>query len=391
MLPVYLDISDEAKIIINKNIRCMLELLEETCKGLSYEEILDAIFPQYMLDDDIEKCVRTIITLDNMAADKYEREYLAPIYEWTLYHVISWWMDVTDIGELLEIPRDKCINKDGIEMYDTLNNIDNYFDFLFSDWDFLDVDKFYAIYKRNSEILKKVFHMDIDQYIELMPKDIQEEYSALKCLRLDIEGEEENLELYIVKNIYNILQIETIRAQKYEGADEVDLSDTIRNGLFLLFQEHGLTIEREARGGYAVKDLGEMDFLIYSFDNGVYKQIAIGENKKWGEYKNSIGQLLGYMDSDTKFGFTIIYNTGTNLNTVLEGRKKILKEYNIDGNFRVIGEIEEIENMTNVLRTCHENPEKSGSCFYLYHFVFNAYKIQRKKVAAKSRARTKQK
>ena len=144
-------------------------------------------------------------------------------------------------------------------------------------------------------------------------------------------------------------------------------------------------------GGNFFYVIKKMDFLIYSFDNGIYKQIAIGENKKWGEYKNSIGQLLGYMDSDTKFGFTIIYNTGTNLNTVLEGRKKILKEYNIDGKFRVIGEIEEIENMANVLRTCHENPEKLGSCFYLYHFVFNAYKIQRKKVAAKSRARTKQK
>ncbi len=389
MLPIYLDIVDEAKVIINKNIRCMLELLEETCRGLSYEEILDAIFPQYMLDNDIDKCVHIIRNLDNMAADKYERENLAPIYEWTLYHVISWWMDVTDVGELFEIPRDKCINKDGVEMYDTLNNIDNYFDFLFSDWDFLNVDKFYAIYKRNPQILKNFFHMDIDQYIELMPKDIQEEYNTLKCLKADIGGKEEKLELYIVKNIYNILQIESIRTKKYEKCKEDDLSDTIRNGLFLIFQEHGLTIEREARGGYAVKDLGEMDFFIYSFDNGIYKKIAVGENKKWGEYKKSIGQLLGYMDSDTKFGFTIIYNTGTNLKTVLDGRRKILQEYNIDGNFKVMGEIEEIEDMVNVLRTCHENPEKSGSYFYLYHFVFNACKIQREKAADKSRARTK--
>lgn len=172
MLPIHLDIVDDAKKIINKNIRCMLELLEETCKGLSYEEVLDSIFPQYILDDDIDKCIHAISELDNMAEDKYEREYLAPFYEWTLYHVITWWIDVTETGELYEIPREKCINKDGIDMYKTLNTIDSYFDFLFADWDFLNVDKFYAIYKRNPLMLENFFHMDISQYIELMPKDI---------------------------------------------------------------------------------------------------------------------------------------------------------------------------------------------------------------------------
>lgn len=389
MLPVYLDIEDEAKKIINKNIRCMLELLEETCKGLSYEEILDSIFPKHILDNDINKCIRSIAELDNMAGDKYEREHLAPFYEWVLYHVIAWWIDVTENGELYEIPREKAISKNGVDLFCTINNVDNYFDFMFEDWDFLDIEKFYTIYKRNPKMLQDVFHMDIAQYVELMPKDIQEEYKNLSCTRTKIEEEIEGQEAYIVKSIYTFLQLESIRAMKYEGCKEVDLSDIIRNGLFQVFQEHGLIIEREARGGYATKDLGELDFFIYSFKDGIYKQIAVGENKKWGEYKKSIGQLLGYMDSNTKFGFTIIYNTGTNLRTVLDGRKKILQEYNINGNFKVVGEIEEVDDMIDVLRTCHENPEKAGSYFYLYHFVFNICKPQRKKVARVNRTREK--
>ena len=40
MLPVYLDITDKAKNIINKNIWYMFDLLKATCEGLSYEEVL---------------------------------------------------------------------------------------------------------------------------------------------------------------------------------------------------------------------------------------------------------------------------------------------------------------------------------------------------------------
>ena len=49
MLPIYLDIVDEAKKIINKNIWYMFELLESNCSALSYEEVLSDIFPQYIV------------------------------------------------------------------------------------------------------------------------------------------------------------------------------------------------------------------------------------------------------------------------------------------------------------------------------------------------------
>ncbi|MDE6981502.1 MAG: hypothetical protein K2P60_08910, partial [Lachnospiraceae bacterium] len=135
------------------------------------------------------------------------------------------------------------------------------------------------------------------------------------------------------------------------------------------------------------QDLGELDFYIYSIEDGIYKQIAIGENKLWGEYRDSIRQLLGYMDCNTQFGFTIIYNKSIQLKTVLNGRRKILNEFNIEGKFRVIGEIEEVEGMTDVLRTNHENPEKPGTYFALYHFIFNVYKPARKQAAILGRKR----
>lgn len=177
MLPIYLDIVDEAKGIINKNLWYMFELLEANCEGLSYEEILSGIFPKYIIDTNLEKCVRTVKALHNMTTDNYDRDELASFYEWTLYHTILWWIDVADDIPLDEIPRKLCINKQGMDMYDYLNNVDNYLDFMFQDWDFLSIEEIYSIYRKKPKVLDNFLHIDIERYVELMPIDIQEEYN----------------------------------------------------------------------------------------------------------------------------------------------------------------------------------------------------------------------
>lgn len=121
MLPIYLDIVDEAKRAIHKNIWYMFELLESNCAALSYEEILSDIFPQYIIETNFEKCVTTVKVLHNMVLDYYDRDELPSFF--TLYHMISWWVDVANDISLDEIPRNLCINKQGMDMYDYLNNV----------------------------------------------------------------------------------------------------------------------------------------------------------------------------------------------------------------------------------------------------------------------------
>lgn len=48
---------------------------------------------------------------------------------------------------------------------------------MFQDWDFLSLEEMYSIYKREPKVLDDFLHIDIGQYIELMPTDIQEEYN----------------------------------------------------------------------------------------------------------------------------------------------------------------------------------------------------------------------
>lgn len=228
MLPIYLDIVDEAKYAINKNVWYMFDLLEANCEGLSYEEILSGIFPKYIIDTNLEKCVRTVKTLHNMTTDNYDRDELASFYEWTLYHTILWWIDVADDIQLDEIPRNICINKEGMDMYDYLNNVDNYLDFLFQDWDFLSVEEIYSIYRKKPKILENFLHIDIERYVELMPIDIQEEHS-IQVERKIKDMENRNVTLNISGGQINIAKDNaTINAVQNNGIGKSELEVIIQ-------------------------------------------------------------------------------------------------------------------------------------------------------------------
>lgn len=47
MIPIYLNITQKAKSIVNRNVFYMFDLLLATCEGLNLEEVLDSIFHIY--------------------------------------------------------------------------------------------------------------------------------------------------------------------------------------------------------------------------------------------------------------------------------------------------------------------------------------------------------
>lgn len=358
----------------------------DMCINLSDEEVFGDIFPSFMIQEDLAKYKNIILELYEMSKDEYERDYLKPLYEYALFHSIAWWYEVTDECEKLfeEIPEEECYTSSGENMYDVLNDENNYLDFMFQDWDFDDVPKLFSIYRNSPSLISQFLHIDMNDYVELMPKDIKNQYFELKNNKS--KELDEPIEGFIVKSLYNVLSLEESRPPFYEKHSEVELSDTIRNALFLLFQEKGITIDREDRAGYALHDCGELDFFIWKMEDGIYKQIAVGENKKWGKYKDSIMQLLGYMNDKTDFGFTIIFNQTTDLDTVITNREKILDDFEKGEKFKAISK-ENVEGMKNVVMTIHEKPEHKGKYFRLYHFIFNVYCPERKKMAKKARGK----
>lgn len=384
MLPVHLQVCKEAKKIICRNITGIFELLLDMCTNLSDEEVLNEIFPSFMLQEDIKKCKNVIIELLDMCCDQFERHSLKPVYEYALFHSLQWWFSVIDEEEELwvEIPMNYAIGSSGENLYSYLNDKESYFEFMFEDWDFDDVPLLIEIYRKNPQLLQNYLHINLDDYIELMPPDIRKAYLESKGNKIIFEDSDEE---YIIKTVYNVLSLESNRPKIYENFSEPDLSDTICNMANLCLATRDIHMDREDRIGFALKAVGETDFYIWKTKDGIYKKIAIGENKKWGKYESSLKQLIGYMDNDVEFGFTIIFNQNTDLNTVLTKRLEILESFHIDQNFKVLGQPEQLKDMPNVLRTKHEHPEHKGTYFYIYHFIFNIHKPLRKNAALKAR------
>ena len=252
MLPVYLEVPREAKKIINKNVGYMFELLKCTCEGLSYADVLDSIYLSYILDIKLEKCVQTIKELYNMTQDNYEREALAPFYEWTLFHTILWWLDVTDENDLDEIPRKYCTDKSGEDRYGYINNVKNYIEFLFQDWDFLDLEIIYSIYKNNPELLESFLYIDVENYLELMPNDIVKEYQAMKERRKSSMDGRSNMTFNITGGQINIAKDNgNVNAIQNNGTNTSELADIIKG---IMENVHGLDNENADK----IKDIVEL-------------------------------------------------------------------------------------------------------------------------------------
>lgn len=392
MIGVDGDVSKNVLKKVNRNIYCILELFMECCKSLDYETFIEEIFPNHYSRKNLDKCISIVKELDEYTRDLYTHN-LNPLQEYALFYLLEWWLDVTEY-ELDEVVDEKEIKtEDDRYIAKNINNIEEYKSFLFYDWDFLEESlssniEFYKIY---GPVFEERFHINLEDYIDLMPDDKKQEYyKAKKRFKMkNIENKEMEYELLIVKQIYNSIKLRENDPVRLKNTTETQLSDDIRDIIRAKLYESNIVIEREMPSGFAKKGIGECDFYIYSYYNGIFKSIAIGENKEWGRYESQLKQLIGYMTKDVQFGFTILFNKTTQVNTVLDRRLDILKNFfvEVDGikYFQVVGEILKMKEMKDVLVTKHENPERKGSYFRLYHFVINSNLTERQKSAIEAR------
>gem|GEM_PF-3475422 len=207
-------------------------------------------------------------------------------------------------------------------------------------------------------------------------------------------------EMKLLRVINHAIQQQLEHPTKLEGMSETDLSDWItmlcRMALPATFPWESIVMEREAPQGYAVSRSGELDFFVYRSGDR-YENIATGENKEWSpqRYVGQLKQLLGYMRNEGGCGFTIIFNKGSSLDTVLQGRRGVLEEaFKRDDDLKPFGRVGPIFDMEllesqfkHVLLTKHRHPEEEGAVFRVYHFVVNGYRAEHKQAARSARGK----
>jgi hypothetical protein len=272
------------------------------------EHQLEWIFPTFLVRNEIEKCKKIVFELQEFAADSFLHS-LTPLQEYALYLLIEWY--ITGIDEEYNTATDvsKITPKSENDEYvlEHIDDLESFQSFLFADWDFLDVDSYVNMYFNSPKSLE-AFNVDLDEYIELMPYDIRDRYLQKRNSNQIQNKESENLEELIIRLIYSSIKQKELDARRLLETKETQLSDDIAHILQTSLEDKGIIVAREQPGGFAQKSTGELDFFLYTQTNHTFKSIAIGENKEWGNFIKQFKQLIGYMNEDIPFGFTILFN-----------------------------------------------------------------------------------
>ncbi len=401
--------SVEDKLIkfANDNLASFLEyIIDLVDDGFS----LKTFFPWYMLERKPDECKRIMNDMLEILKSNQVREYLKPKYEFFLYSVILTWEDFNeDEGVCLPIQhiesslRESYLSQfenDTEEMesayyiLDALTSVERYRDFCFVDYDFMihDVELMTLMYIKKPWLFYFCYSdIYIDDYEDLMPNDIREQFISIKELRKNrdelIETSQEEYEIQLVSVFLEVIRLLEQRIVHVSKRSEVEISDDIYTATkTLLRRNYDIIVEREATIGRAKKALGETDLYLYRDDKGKFSDIAIIENKDIEGFVNQYRQLLGYLNCNFKFGMTISINRNKKPIAAKKYIMKKLDTFRINrDDFSIVNIDEPIRGNSYVIRSKHKVPEDDNVSMNIYHLILNLYDREREEIALKAR------
>ena len=395
---------------INDNLKTMIEVFRDYIHMNDGWEVKDKLmdaFPRHYVVNSSKDVEEIIEELYEIICGSSLREYIKPVYEFALYSIIQWWIDITDEEDLIpvelkdtllgEIEKyEEYINEDGVnEILTLITDINNYLTFCFSDWDFLpeSLDNYVQLYLKHPMLAEDTLHINLDEYIELMHIDIRDLYlDARKEFiektnnKIQDVPNEINLEEGIIKDLYRVCCEINKHAVENKNKSEVELSNEIYRMIKLFFKnKYDVEVERESEIGCSNIKLGENDFYIYRHNNELIS-IAIGENKALEKFQDAYGQLLGYLSYNFQFGFTISINKEK---TISEACNYIIKQLsNCRYEKHEISKVEKEpfgEAYRYIVRSTHKLPEDSLREMNIYHLILDINNEWRQDIARQSR------
>lgn len=386
-----LNTSNKVLKIINNCIEEMIENalilspLTEDSNDKEKFEFLEAFFPLHLCRENLNKCINVINDLLEWSRDNYLHD-LTCVHEYALFRIFKSFFNEKEDYELTRKKGEKNIYKfqiKNIENYEPeeiyilkkINNRSFYEEELFSDWDFLALDDIVNLYQTDINVFNSL-GINLRYYLDLMPVDIKQKIQA----SLDSKNKQEESEAFIITQINNVIkqmELDPVRLEKYT---ENEINDDIKNRMQFALELKNIIIERESRGGFAKKEIGEMDFFLYKNYNHAYIQLALGESKVWGKFESQIKQLLGYSNKNINFGFTITINKINTYQEIRDSQIEILNNFECNNLFSII----DIQKKENMLISIHSIPEQN-TYFKIYHFILNVNGKYRKEIAVQAR------
>lgn len=395
------ELQNTVTVFANNNLLDMLSFVKDS---FLEEDFFEIILPLHYIREHSSECMKRFYELQELIKSPVCRVRIKPLYEYILYQIIDTCIEIEDTYQdenneplfhfELPVELNKRIESEfdietGIYITEQLKCVKKYIDFCFWDWDFVDNVEMIATcaIKYGKCFTDELLTIDANEYIDLMPVDLKDEY--LKTNREKKERSFSPEEILFVAISNSILDLER-RTPEVADRLETTLSNDINMGIRPLLALYNIISTREYQMGRALKALGETDFYFFTTSTkGNNKDIAILESKVIEKFPEQYKQLLGYLNQNFSFGLTLSINkTKPNADA-----KKIIIDC-LRGELKNI-DTEDFLFETNLVQyDCqhplvaiseHKIPENPVKKMKVYHFMLNLYDKPRKNIAKKAR------
>lgn len=237
-------------------------------------DMIELLLPKYLYREQYSNCVKVFNDLFKWTEDSFFHEMRA-LHELLLYNFIEYManlqQELPEFNQLYIDPKghslieqavqNDCAESDMVEFEDYKEiyyDIFSYPDSLFTDTEFLFIDKIYNTRKAGKTFIEDRLGINIDYYFELLPLDIQEQYKT-KHITLTSEV------VTMLEYIQNRIQHRNLYKLFWENDSPVKeerIQLILENIMDAYFYNQEVEITREALLGN-----GKVDFKLYKTDH----------------------------------------------------------------------------------------------------------------------------
>ena len=321
---------------VNDNLKCIIRVLIDFLED-DNDFVAEDFLPENNLRIDNEVWCNMVYDLYDVVCSEALRDYIKPKYQYLLYGILLWWEECSDDNsQLLPVKLDSEAARAIGEAYPSedggsyvlraITDYKEYYNILFEDYDFMPdtLGNFIITYLRSKKMFAEFFpDVDLEEYHDLMPKDLQELYDEAK------QEIKEDEYVDIEKMVYDdiIFCCETVQADiSLKNALENTINDSIRN---LLKATKIYCVSDQTRRGASGtgKEAGNVDILV---EIGQYPVTLIEALKldsiKEKYISDHVDKIYKYDTLGHNFNFLISYVTTKNFKCFFERYTKFVCE-----------------------------------------------------------------
>lgn len=251
---------------INKKVQDLIEVIIDYLEDNNGFTVESFIYKANSRTFDVN-WLKLIYELYDIVRSDREIDYLKPNYEFLLHEIIEFGEELDDIFDKVSPELVKMIKlnlADSEYILEQITNFEQYYDILFYDFDFLPeiVERMTTLYIRNKNVFELYNNdVDLDEYSDLMPMYLFDDYSKIKLLEKEKNATTEKVvEPYYNKNNFfeclNSVCLKIQRSITYKDQIENVRNDYVRD----LLEQSGYCIKDQTRQGTSSggKDAGRL-------------------------------------------------------------------------------------------------------------------------------------